>query len=146
MKENLATLLSERPRSPQKAAMSALEITSRIANASGDAKGKDLTILDVRGVFDLSDYFIVVSGRSDRHAQGICNRVLDELHELGVEPVSIEGLEDGQWILVDFGDVVMHVFYEPVRKRYDIESLWMRAKRLEVRRQEGTGQLQVRAA
>jgi ribosome-associated protein len=146
MKENLALVLSDRSSAPRSNPVPSLEIASRIANACGDAKGKELAVLDVRQIFDLSDYFIVVSGRSDRHVQGICNRVLEELKQLGIEPQSIEGLNDGQWVLIDFGDVVMHVFYEPIRVHYDIESLWMRAKKLEVLRHEGTGLIELRAA
>jgi ribosome-associated protein len=81
---------------------------------------------------DFSDYFIVVSGRSDRQVQGITNRVIEELLSIGVKPLSVEGYEQSQWVLIDCGDVVVNVFYEPVRQFYDVESLWMRARKLEV--------------
>jgi ribosome-associated protein len=67
--------------------------------------------------------------------QGITNRVIEELIKSGARPLSVEGYEDGQWVLVDCGDVVVHVFYEENRKFYDLESLWMRAKRVQVPRE-----------
>jgi ribosome-associated protein len=109
-----------------------LELTTQIINACADAKGKDIAVLDVSKVFGLADYFIVVSGRSDRQVQGISNKVVDSLSRLGVHPAAREGLDEGQWVLLDYGDVIVHVFYEPARDHYDVESLWTKARRLEV--------------
>lgn len=109
-----------------------LELTDRIVHACQSAKGKDIAILDMDGVFDMTDYFIVVSGRSDRHTQGIGNKLINELEKQGIKPETIEGFDDGHWILIDYCDVVVHIFYEPVRKHYDIEGLWVHAKRLAV--------------
>jgi ribosome-associated protein len=103
-----------------------------VVSACEEVKGRDTLVLDVHSISDFADYFVVVSGRSDRQVQGITNRVVDELCRLGVKPLSVEGYEDGQWVLIDCGDVVVHVFYEPMREFYDIESLWMRAKKLQV--------------
>lgn len=106
------------------------ELASKIVNACGDAKGKDLSVLYVNNLIQITDYFIIATGRSDRHVQGICNRIIQELSENGIEPVGIEGLELGQWVILDFTDVVVHVFYEPIRERYDIESLWASAEKI----------------
>jgi ribosome-associated protein len=122
MRNNLALVVKEDAAS--------LDTVKRIVKGCEDVKGQDLTILDVHSISDFADYFVVVSGRSDRQVQGITNRVIEELCRSGVKPLSVEGYEDGQWVLVDCGDVVVHIFYEPVRAEYDIESLWMRAKRL----------------
>lgn len=111
-----------------------LDVAREILSACAEAKGKDIAVLDVTKVFDLANYFIVVSGRSDRHVQGIANKVNAELERLGIVPVSIEGYEDGHWILVDYGDVIMHIFYEPVRSHYDIEGLWARARKLDLKK------------
>ena len=83
-------------------------------------------------MFDLSDYFIIASGRSDRQVQGISNKVLDAIQKLGLEVVSIEGMEEGQWVLIDLGDIVVHVFYEATREYYDFDSLWARAERIKL--------------
>lgn len=128
MKNNLAAVSLEARRSKA----SDNKTVQRIVQSSEDAKGRDITVLDVREVFGLSDYFVVVSGRSDRQVQGITNRIIDDLGSAGIHPVSVEGFEDGQWVLIDFGDIVVHVFYEPQRAFYDIESLWTEAKRIDV--------------
>ena len=124
MKENLALIGSS--------SAETMAVAERIVQACEDVKGKDLVILDVASISDVADFFIVVSGRSDRQVQGITNRVMEQLARAGVRPLSVEGYEDGQWVLIDCGEVVVHVFYEPVREIYDLESLWMRARRLEM--------------
>lgn len=107
------------------------QTVQQIVHACRNAKGKDLKILEVSDVFDLADYFIIVSGRSDRHVQGICNKIALELNDLKQVPHAIEGFEDGHWVLMDCGDVIVHIFYEPVRGHYDIEGLWLRARQID---------------
>jgi ribosome-associated protein len=109
-----------------------LAVSKQIVQACEDVKATEVVVLDVATLSDFADYFIVASGRSDRQVQGITNRVIEELAKLGVRPLSVEGYEDGQWVLIDCGDVVAHVFYEPVRSEYDLESLWMRARKLDL--------------
>ncbi|MFO0417727.1 MAG: ribosome silencing factor [Pseudomonadota bacterium] len=124
MNKNLALVVKEDSDS--------LSTVKRVVSACEEVKGQNISVLDVHSISDFADYFVVVTGRSDRQVQGITNRVVEELYRAGAKPQSIEGYEDGQWVLVDCGDVVVHVFYEPVREFYDIESLWMRARRLPV--------------
>ena len=124
MKNNLAVVGASKDES--------LLLAKRIVEACEEVKGNEVVVLDVASVADFADYFIVASGRSDRQVQGITNRVIEELAKLGIRPLSVEGYEEGQWVLIDCGDVVAHVFYEPVRSTYDIESLWMRARRLDL--------------
>jgi ribosome-associated protein len=124
MKNNLAVVGATKDES--------LLLAKRIVEACEEVKGNEVVVLDVASVADFADYFIVASGRSDRQVQGITNRVIEELANLGIRPLSVEGYEEGQWVLIDCGDVVAHVFYEPVRSTYDIESLWMRARRLDL--------------
>lgn len=124
MKKNLAVVGATRDES--------LSIAERIVKACEDVKGNEVVVLDVASISDFADYFIIASGRSDRQVQGITNRVIEELMKLGVRPHSVEGYEDGQWVLIDCGDVVAHIFYEPIRSEYDLEGLWMRARKLDV--------------
>jgi ribosome-associated protein len=124
MKKNLAVVGANKDES--------LSIARRIVQACEDVKGQEVVVLDVASISDFADYFIVASARSDRQVQGITNRVIEELSKLGVRPLSVEGYEEGQWVLIDCGDVVAHVFYEPMRSTYDLESLWMRARKLNV--------------
>ena len=104
-------------------------VVKRVIELCHDAKGIDIAVLDVTPVFPFADYFIVVSGRSDRQVQGICNRVLNGLGKQGIRPLSVEGLDQGHWVLIDFEDVILHVFYEPLRDHYDLEGLWVQAQR-----------------
>lgn len=122
MKNNLALALRNKSDS--------LDIVKNVVAACEDAKGMDIAVLGVQALSDFADYFVVVSGRSDRQVQGLTNRVIEELYRRSARPLAVEGYEDGQWVLIDCGDVVVHIFYEPVREFYDIESLWMRASRV----------------
>jgi len=119
MKNNLARDVRHEP--------DPFQVARKVVQACEDVKGQDVSVLDVRNVADFADYFVLVSGRSDRQVQGITNRVIDQLHEMGVKPLSVEGYHQGQWVLIDCGEVVVHVFYEPLRDHYDVESLWIRA-------------------
>ena len=97
-----------------------------------DRKAYDLVVLDTAKLTSIADYFVLCSGRSDTQVQAIADAVREHLASLGVRPLAVEGYERGQWILLDFGDVVVHVFYHPVREFYDIESLWIDAPRLKI--------------
>jgi ribosome-associated protein len=123
-KHNLAVLVNGTP-DPKL-------VVRKVVEACEEVKGRDIAVYDVRQTSDVSDYVVVVSGRSDRQVLGISNRVLDQLAQLDLAPTSMEGVQDAHWVLLDFGDVVVHVFYEPARAYYDIEGLFMRAKRVNV--------------
>lgn len=109
---------------------SAEVLVHEIVNACAEAKGKDIKVLEVSKVFGLASYFIIVSGRSDRQAQGISNKVIDAMAAKGIEPLSVDGMETGHWVLSDFGDIIVHVFYEATREYYDLEGLWANAERV----------------
>jgi ribosome-associated protein len=96
-------------------------------NACLTKKARDLTILDVRDLSSFTDYFILCTGTSDRQVQAICAAVQEYLKERKVRPLGIEGERHGRWILMDYGDVVIHIFYEAVRDLYDLERLWSEA-------------------
>lgn len=106
------------------------DIVACVANSCSEAKGKDIAILDLSKISDMATHFVIVSARSDRQAQGICNRIINDLESIGLEPFAIEGLESGQWVLLDLGEVLVHIFYEPLREYYDLEGLWAKAKRI----------------
>ncbi|MBN2282643.1 MAG: ribosome silencing factor [Deltaproteobacteria bacterium] len=94
------------------------------ANAALERKAKDLTILKIKELSSFTDFFIICSGSSDRQVSAIADAVAEKLKKLGILPLGIEGARGGKWVLMDYGDVVVHVFYEPVREFYDIERLW----------------------
>jgi ribosome-associated protein len=95
-------------------------------------KALDIVVLDVRGLASFADSFIICSGRSHRQVTAIAEHIEKELKAQGVKLYGIEGLREGHWILMDFGDIIIHIFYEPVRAFYDLESLWSDAKRIDV--------------
>jgi ribosome-associated protein len=115
-----------------------LEVVGMVVGAALDAKGRDISILEMSEVLNVADYFVIVSGRSDRHVQGIMNKIIETLANTGFEPSAIEGLDEGHWVVADFGSIVVHVFYEGTRDHYSIESLWAKAGRLVVDEQNGT--------
>lgn len=93
-------------------------------------KAFDLVILDVRGLTSIADAFIICSGRSNRQVVAIAEFIQVELKKHGIRPLSVEGKKEGHWVLLDYGHVIMHVFYEPIRSFYDLEGLWIDAKKV----------------
>jgi ribosome-associated protein len=104
------------------------------ARAALDHKAIDLVILEVKNLSSFTDYFIVCSGNSDRQVQAIAAHIEEKLGKEEIHPLSIEGKREGRWVLLDYGDVVIHVFYQPVREFYDLERLWSDAPRIELPR------------
>ncbi|HEX8434096.1 ribosome silencing factor [Archangium sp.] len=108
-------------------------LARRIANLLSDKKGLDILILDVRGMTSYADYFVVGSGESDRQVSAMAEHVLGQLKEKdGLRPIGHEGMETGQWVLLDFGEVVAHLFFAEMRSHYDLEGLWADAPREKV--------------
>jgi ribosome-associated protein len=107
---------------------SGLELARICAKVALDAKAEDLVVLDVKGISSFTDYFVIMSGRSTRHVQGLAEIIEGEMHSKRINTSHAEGLEEGMWVLLDFGDVVVHIFYHEQRKFYDLEGLWHDAK------------------
>jgi ribosome-associated protein len=101
-------------------------------NASLKRKAKNLTILNIKELSSFADYFIICSGTSDRQVQSIAASIHENLKNYGIVPLGIEGENSGKWVLMDYEDVIIHVFYEPIREFYDIERLWPDAPRMDV--------------
>ncbi len=94
-------------------------------------KASDLLVLDVRGLTSIADIFIICSGRSNRQVSAIGDHIQTELKEKGIRPLGVEGMQDGHWVLLDYGHVIIHVFYESTRSFYNLEGLWADAERIE---------------
>lgn len=101
-----------------------------LARLAVDFKALDLVVLDVTGLSSFADFFVICSGKSSRQVQGISDNIQESMREQGIRPLGIEGHREGQWVLMDYGEVIVHVFYEPVRLLYDLESLWSEARRV----------------
>ena len=93
-----------------------------------EAHGEKVTALDVRGVSSICDFFIIAQGRSTRHVQGTADKLRELLKKKRIYPLDVEGEREGKWILLDYGDIVVHLFYEPMREFYDLEGLWHEAR------------------
>jgi ribosome-associated protein len=101
--------------------------------AALEKKALEPVLIDVTEQGTYTDYILVVSGRSDRHVQAVADGVIDAMkRERGSVPIGVEGKRDGHWVLIDFGDIIVHVFYHPMREFYDLEGLWVDAPRVQV--------------
>jgi len=101
-------------------------------NAAQGRKATDLVALDVSELTSFADVFIICTGKSNRQVSAIAEYIKTDLKEQGISPLSIEGMSDGHWVLLDYGHILIHVFYEPVRGFYDLEGLWADAKRIPI--------------
>lgn len=101
-----------------------------------DLKAKDITTIDVRGKTSITDFMVIASGTSGRHVKSLAENVLEKVKEQGVRPVGNEGLDGGEWALLDLGDVVVHVMQETTREFYDLERLWQGAEQSRAQHQE----------
>ena len=104
--------------------MQADELKQLVITAIEDLKGEDIRELDVKGKTSVTDMMIIASGTSSRHVKSIANNVVVEAKESGVRPLGVEGEEQGEWVLVDLGDVIVHVMQAQTREFYDLERLW----------------------
>jgi ribosome-associated protein len=95
-----------------------------------DRKAYDLELLEVTKLTSVADYFLICTGRSDTQVRAIAEHIEQSLAAEGIRPLALEGLQRGQWILMDYGDVVVHIFYQPIRAFYDLEGLWIKAPRV----------------
>jgi ribosome-associated protein len=102
------------------------------AAAGLDKKAMGVEIIDVAGKVDYADYLVLMTGHADRHVAAIADAVDEALGKQGYHAISIEGLPRGQWVLIDFVDIVVHVFLAETRALYDLDGLWMDAKRVRV--------------
>lgn len=97
-----------------------------------EKKARDLVVMEVTHLTSIADYFIICSGSSDRQVQSIAQGIEENLGIAGLSPLSVEGGQRGHWVLMDFSDVIVHIFYEPVREFYDLEGLWSQAPRVDL--------------
>jgi ribosome-associated protein len=102
------------------------------ANASLEKKAKDLVILRVNELSAFTDYFILCSGSSERQVRAIASAIQENLKKEGILPLGVEGEAAGSWILLDYDDVILHVFLDRVRTFYDLERLWSEAPRMAI--------------
>lgn len=101
---------------------------NKIAQALYDKKGFNILCLDVRGISSLADYVIIAEGNIDRHIKALSTSVRNVLRDMGLKPLFVEGESTGDWIVIDFSEVVIHLFVSDLREKYALEELWSKAK------------------
>lgn len=100
---------------------------AQVVHAIEDRKGEKIVVLDLRGLSDAADYFVIASGTSDAHVRGIADGVVQALEAAGHPANHVEGLTTGRWVLLDFVDIVVHLFHPETRAFYRLERLWQDA-------------------
>ncbi len=126
-----AALLATRP-GDERARRESLATAKAAVAAALEKKALEPVLIDVTGRSSYADFIAVVSGRSDRQVDAIAEGISEALASAGRRPLGREGARNGRWVLLDFGDVVVHVFYHPLREVFDIESLWVDAPRVKL--------------
>jgi ribosome-associated protein len=101
----------------------------RAINAAAEKKAIDLTVLDLRGISSFTDFFVIATGTNRRQVQAIADEVSDQLKRNGSPAARIEGYQNAEWVLIDYGDFVVHVFDDKARRFYDLERLWRESRR-----------------
>ncbi len=109
---------------------SGLELARLCAETGLDYKAEDLVVLDVQGLTSFADFFVIMSGRSTRHVQGLADKIESELRSKRISSKNCEGLREGHWVLLDYDDVIVHIFYKETRAFYDLDGLWHDAPRV----------------
>ncbi len=121
---------------PPKEFEKAIEKAIHLAEAAIGKKGFNLTILEIGRVNPFTDCFLLISGRSDRHVQAIADAVYERMKRSHETILGVEGYKEGKWILIDGGDVIIHIFQESIRTYYDLEGLWIDAPRIPIEEEE----------
>jgi ribosome-associated protein len=102
------------------------------AQAAIDKRSENMIILDLTGLSAFTEYFVICSGMSDRQVQSIADAIQEGLTSEGYSILSVEGLSEGRWVVVDTGDLVVHIFLDAIRDYYDLEALWREAPRVQI--------------
>jgi ribosome-associated protein len=110
--------------------LSIKDIALLAADAADDKKAEDIEILDVQGLTVIADYFVICSGNSDQQVRAIARAIDEKLSEKGIEPERMAGMNDARWVLIDYADVIVHVFHKREREYYDLERLWSDAEKI----------------
>jgi len=103
-----------------------------VAEAALERNARAPIVMDLRGLSDVTDFFVIATGDSDTHTRAISENIIDRARESGFRPVGVEGINQGQWVLMDFVGLIVHVFLGPVRDFYQLERLWGDAPRFEL--------------
>lgn len=118
--------------------METLEKIKTCARYAEEKKAKDILMLELKGLTDITDFFLLVNGTSERHVKTISEHIETSMKGDGILPYSVEGYNEGRWVIIDYLDMIVHIFIEPLRDLYDLESLWIEAKRYRMEKEKTT--------
>ena len=104
------------------------ELARKVVDIASDRKAEDIVMLDISKVSIIADYFVICSGTSDRQVRAIAREIDEQLGKAGVNPISVEGMNDARWVLMDYGSVLVHIFDPATRAFYQLEQLWAGAQ------------------
>ncbi len=119
------------------AGLSAEEKAALLSRVAADRRALDMVVLDLREASSITDYFLICSGGSTRQVQAIADAIDEQLGKRGVASLGVEGYQEARWILMDYGDVIVHVFSQETRDFYDLERLWANAPKIELTQEIG---------
>jgi len=105
---------------------------NRVAQLIYDKKGSNIMALDVKGLSSICDYILIAEGNVERHVTAIAHSLIKELKQEDIKAFQVEGIKDGDWLIIDFGEVHVHLFVPEVRQKYRLETLWKEAKLVEL--------------
>lgn len=134
MKEMQSQETQESENSSMEAAapMESIDLAKLALDAALDKKALEPVLLNVEELCSYAEHILILSGRSDRQLDAIGDGIKAALREQGRAPMGVEGKSSGQWALLDYGDLIVHIFHHPMRAHYDLESLWSEAKKVEI--------------
>jgi ribosome-associated protein len=112
---------------------SILKDLNRIAQVIYDKKGFNILVLDVRDICTMTDYFILAEGTVDRHVKALSQAIIDEFATRGIDPLHVEGQQEGDWVVLDYSDFVIHLFIPDLREKYALEELWQKGEVVDVK-------------
>ncbi len=121
----------EHPEPNKGAELPPLQKALLCAQVAADHKAENTLIYEVVELVSFADYFVICSGHSTRHVHSIAEHIEQALGQRRLKPMGVEGLTEGQWVLLDYNDVIIHIFYQPMRAFYDLEGLWWEARQVE---------------
>jgi ribosome-associated protein len=115
--------------------LNAEEKAALTRQVAADKKALDVAVLDMREISSITDYFVICSGGSERQVQAIADAIDEQMSQSGVRCLGIEGYREGRWVLMDYGDLIVHVFSKEMREFYDLERLWANAPKIDASRE-----------
>ncbi len=111
------------------------EMAEILGKLADDKKAVDIVVMNLTGLTDIADYFVIAGGTSERHVRTIADGIREGMKEKKARPAASEGYDEGRWVILDFQSVIVHIFLGSLRELYDLESLWIEAKKYRIKKE-----------